>query len=257
VILLWGGITLVFYSLAGTKLPNYILPVYPIAAIGVARLQTAFLDGAPDAGRLMRWAAGLLPVVSALFIAGLIAYGRIKFPAEAAALRAPLAAVMSLFAGGPLIAWLLYLAGRPRAALAGLMLINVVVVVVLVHATLPAIEAYRPIPRVGRLLGRTAPPDVTLAAVRMRPTPSVRYYARRPVVWIDSPEDLVRARCRYPRLLVVATDQDYREWVGPALGGEIAEQGQADGYRILSLRERSSPCPDAPSLPAPPGGTGR
>lgn len=257
VVLLWCGITIVFYSLAGTKLPNYILPVYPLAAIGVAHLWVAVLEASPEAQRLMRWSAGVLPLVSALFLAGLIVYGRVKFPAEAAALRTPLMVAMSIFAGGPLVAWVLYLVGRPRATLAALMLISVVVVLVLVHATLPAIEAYRPIPRVGRLLQRTAPPGVTLAAVRMRPTPSVRFYARQPVVWIDDPEDLARARCRYARLLLVASERDYEQWVGPALGSSIGEQGRADGYRMLVLKERVGPCPDAPPLPGPPGGTGR
>ncbi len=259
VILLWCGITLVFYSLAGTKLPNYILPVYPLIAIGIAHHWITFLDDpSSEARRLMRWSAGLLPLVSGLFVAGLIVYGRIKFPSEAAALRVPLAVIVSIFAGGPFLAWILYLTGRPRATLGALMLINVVVILVLVHATLPAIEAYRPIPRIGRLLRRTAEPDVTLAAVRMRPTPSVRFYAGRPVIWIDDAEDLAQAQCRHARLLIVASEGDYRGWVEAAVGSNIRQQGPADGYRILVLKERQpGPCPGAPHLPGQPGGTRR
>jgi 4-amino-4-deoxy-L-arabinose transferase-like glycosyltransferase len=258
VILLWCGITLVFYSLAGTKLPNYILPIYPVIAIGIARLWVAFLDEASEeARRLMRWSAGLLPLVSALFVAALIIYGYIKFPAEAAALRTPLVVIVSIFAGGPLIARILYLTGRPRATLAALMLISVVAVVILVHASIPAVEAYRPVPRIGRLLHQTLEPDVALAAVEMRKTPSIRYYARRAVIWVDDAEGLAEARCRHERLVVVVRDAEYRGWVAEALGSSVARQGQTDGYRILVLRERAAPCPNVPNRPGQPSGTGR
>src|SRR3990170_2874919 len=45
-----------FYSIAGTKLPNYVLPVYPIAAIAAARLWRGGLwDDDAEAGPLLRW----------------------------------------------------------------------------------------------------------------------------------------------------------------------------------------------------------
>jgi len=56
---IWILVYLAFFSLSGTKLPNYILPIYPAAAIMTAR----FLD---------EWRRGLLPVPS-LVIQGSLA----------------------------------------------------------------------------------------------------------------------------------------------------------------------------------------
>jgi 4-amino-4-deoxy-L-arabinose transferase-like glycosyltransferase len=65
-VVLWCGIVFVFYSLARTKLPNYVLPIYPLAAVGVAALWDALLAG--EASLRPRWLT-----VSAVFLAVLVA----------------------------------------------------------------------------------------------------------------------------------------------------------------------------------------
>jgi 4-amino-4-deoxy-L-arabinose transferase-like glycosyltransferase len=70
---LWCMITLVFYSLAGTKIPNYILPVYPFAAIGVAALWDAALE-APGVGRGLGVSLVLLIALLGALVAGLARY---------------------------------------------------------------------------------------------------------------------------------------------------------------------------------------
>ncbi|HEV2946270.1 MAG TPA: glycosyltransferase family 39 protein, partial [Gemmataceae bacterium] len=64
----WMIVYLVFFSLAGTKLPNYILPIYPAAAILTAR----FLD---------EWRRGMTKVPNWIVYAGLAGIGFIGLTA--------------------------------------------------------------------------------------------------------------------------------------------------------------------------------
>src|SRR5262249_23088135 len=65
----WIIVYLVFFSLSGTKLPNYILPIYPAAAIWTAR----FLD---------EWRRGLISVPNWTIHAGLVSVGLIGIVAS-------------------------------------------------------------------------------------------------------------------------------------------------------------------------------
>ena len=63
-LLLWSGFTFVFFSLSGSKLASYILPMFPALALIIAvRLTTI-------SGRTLAWQLALLPVIA---LAGLFA----------------------------------------------------------------------------------------------------------------------------------------------------------------------------------------
>ncbi|MDQ7840195.1 MAG: glycosyltransferase family 39 protein [bacterium] len=235
VILLWCGITLLFYSLAGTKLPNYILPVYPLLAIGIARLWEEQTAG------LMRMATGLLAATAAAFVAAIALYGWIKFPAEMLDLRVPLAAAAAVFAAGPLLAAGLLLIRRPPPALAALLLTPVVAVPVLVHLTLPAMERYRPLPRIARAIAQEARPSDAVAAVAMNTSASLGFYSGRHIIWVESPDDLVGAICRHRRLFVVVPPHQPSWWTPTSLPAGARLQGEDRGYRIF-LKEGPGPC---------------
>ena len=249
VILLWSGMTVAFYSLAGTKLPNYVLPAYPLLAIGIAHLWVDLLAGeSRDAPVLVRWGVGLQLVVLALFVAGIFGYVRSVHPVETAALRPVFVVIALVFTAGPLVALGAYLARRPAVAFAALLGTVVAVAPVLVHYALPAIEAYRPVPRIARSLRGMMRPGDALAAVRMNLSASLIYYAERPVIWIESREEFAEALCRHDRLFLVVPEQQYDAWVAAALPDRVRQQGEEGGYRIL-LKDGPTPCVGA--RPAP------
>ena len=107
VVLLWCGVVVIFYSLAGTKLPNYVLPVYPVLAIGIAHAWRVLASADRDAAPVRRLAGWLLPIPSAIFIAAVIVYGRFKYPVESGSVWTPVAAFVAVFAAGPIVAWAL------------------------------------------------------------------------------------------------------------------------------------------------------
>lgn len=245
VILLWVGITVVFYSIAGTKLPNYLLPVYPLIAIGVARLALDALDRrTADAPRLMRWAFGLLLVGLAVFISTALVFGRVEYPAQLATLRSAVALIVAIFIAGSIASLAAYVLGRPALAVGALVATVVVALPVLVHHTLPAVEAQRPLPRVARVLAGRMRPGDALGAVRMHTNASLMYYARHPVLWIETPHQLGQALCRHDRIFLVVPEAHYRAWVEPLLPAAVVERARDGDYRILAKADRT-PCAGA------------
>jgi 4-amino-4-deoxy-L-arabinose transferase-like glycosyltransferase len=75
-LLTWAGVYLVFFSLASTKLPNYVLPIYPAVALLVARFLHRWRTGEAE---VPSWALGLgvgcLALVGVGVVAGLSVAG--------------------------------------------------------------------------------------------------------------------------------------------------------------------------------------
>lgn len=241
-ILSWIGVTVLIYSLAGTKLPNYVLPVYPLVAIGIARLSLEGLDGASaDAPRLLRGAFALMLVGVGLALSGVAAFGFVEYPSAVSALRTALGLVAAVFLAGPVTAMVLHRLGRTAAALGALIAMMAIAVPVLVHHTLPAVETLRPIPRLARTLREQMLPGDSLVAVRQPLAASLIYYTQRQVIWIDEPSELSAAICRHARLFLFIPESAYREWVAPMLPPAARLQGEDGGYRIV-LKDEPGPC---------------
>ena len=102
--LVWIAITFVMFSASTTKVANYILPVYPFLAMGIARLCRDALEGLPEAARLVRWAFGLMFVWVAAFMATAAIVGLVRYPLEVEALRNPLLVAAGVLAIGPVAA---------------------------------------------------------------------------------------------------------------------------------------------------------
>jgi 4-amino-4-deoxy-L-arabinose transferase-like glycosyltransferase len=79
----WAGVFVGFFSLARTKLPNYVLPCYPALAL----LSACLIDCVPwdvkdVAGRRYRWAVGSLAVVGLGLVVGLSVTAALILPGE-------------------------------------------------------------------------------------------------------------------------------------------------------------------------------
>jgi len=69
----WFGVWLVFFSLAGTKLPNYILPAFPAFAILTGRFLARWIEGEVQLSRAwMATAFGVVVAVGLAISAGLV-----------------------------------------------------------------------------------------------------------------------------------------------------------------------------------------
>ncbi|MBS0205915.1 MAG: glycosyltransferase family 39 protein [Planctomycetes bacterium] len=79
----WTGVWFVFFSLARTKLPNYVLPMYPALALIVARYLYDWKQSAPDVGLISyRLSCQTLGAIGILMMIGLGITMSILLPGE-------------------------------------------------------------------------------------------------------------------------------------------------------------------------------
>ncbi|MBI2246597.1 MAG: glycosyltransferase family 39 protein [Armatimonadetes bacterium] len=212
-VLVWCAVTVGFYTMAGTKLPNYVLPVYPLAALGIGSLWDRFLSGEPRAGAYVRLAfAG---TVLALLIGAweVTTFAQIKYPEQWATLQRHLfalaAGMLALFA----VAVVVYVLRRPVAAFAGLAAVTVTLAAVVVTATLPLVEAHRPVKRVAAIVAAELRPGEPLVAAGISDQQTLLYYADRRVIWLNSPYELLTIVCYQRRALIVTRPSMVKSWI--------------------------------------------
>lgn len=220
-LLLWIGITVVFYSSVGTKLPNYVLPVFPAAALATARLWTSALSAEdPLAGSLLRWGM-LLLIVSVIGAAALVGqFGRSLHPQEYALLRPHVLTLGVLPAVGTGAAVALFL-WRRAAALVALVLTMTVTLGTAVLVSLPQVEAFRPMKPVALLVRRQLDPGDRVVAVEVPHRVALLYYVGSPVSWTEGVAQTRRAICGSAGAFVVTSQPVYDHWLRAALGDTL------------------------------------
>jgi len=247
-VLLWVAVTLAFYTAAGTKLPNYILPVYPALALGIGALWDAAIAGDRPARRLLGWSLGGTVIALGLFAAELVVFSRMKYPGYLAALQQHLVAVGAVLLGWLLLAVLAYAAGRPRLGFIVLAGSTWVLAAFLVFQTLPLVDARRSIRPVAAAVRAGLTPGVPLVGFRISDQQTLLFYTDHPVHWLDEIPGIVTVACRSSRMIVVGRPDELRE-VQPVLTrlGTMTTVITADDLQAIELR-RGRACQ---SLPAP------
>lgn len=212
-VLVWCAVTVGFYTMAGTKLPNYVLPVYPLAALGIGSLWDRYLAGERRAGAYVRLAfAG---TVLALLIGAweVTTFAQIKYPAQWATLQRHLLALAAGLFVILAVAVVLYVLRRPMAAFAGLATITVTLAAVIVTATLPLVEAHRPVKHMAAIVAEELRPGEPLVAAGISAQQTLLYYADLRVTWVNSPYELLTVVCYQRRALIVTRPSMVKSWI--------------------------------------------
>jgi 4-amino-4-deoxy-L-arabinose transferase-like glycosyltransferase len=193
-LLCWFGAYLLFFSLVSTKLPNYVLPLYPALAILTARFLVRWREG--DL-LLPRWfmpaAVGIVALIGVLVGAGmLVAGGSIPVLPSSARIFPALSkwSILGLvpLAGAGLMAW--FLRKQDRRGFVTAAAATSAVFVGLVAAFPPgAFDHYKAPEALVRDSGVSDPArDLRLAACDWF-QPSLVFYARREVAKIHGPDE--------------------------------------------------------------------
>ncbi len=185
-LLVWFGLYFVFFSCAGTKLPNYILPAYPAVALLVGHLLERWRSGLVDLPAwLVRTALACLALGGVAVTVALLAAGGM-IPVQALRGRvfpealawAPLGAVL---VGGAVVAALLFERGARGGVLGAVAVTAVLFAAPLVGWGLAAIDPHK----ASRGLVASLPPDQQRRDLRLAAwdwfQPSVVFYSRREV----------------------------------------------------------------------------
>lgn len=237
----WVVAVLVLFSLFQSRLPHYVAPLFPAAALLLA---AAWPDVVPGVAR------GLLAGLGILIGGGLMAaaamgpaIGRLLAPAYPAA---PGAALPS----GVVAVAALALAASGTAALRdgtrlfrALAVVTTALIAVGLHVVLPAFSVEFVAPA-GELVRRTRPAlrpcDALVALGPYRP--SLVFYARRPVTFVG-PRDrdrLAGIETEPGRLFLVAPRAAIDQ-LPPALAG-LVELDARGGYVLLASPPEDAPC---------------
>ncbi len=222
-LLLWVATVFGFFTLAGTKLPNYIAPAFPAMAILVA----GWWDRKMENGNAMtirsdRLTFGLLGLLTVMFAAALLSvprgieWARMNYATQAPFLTQPieLGSVLMILAFilliGAMTFHTLYQLTRRGSAFMVLVLTMGIVVFVLLFEFAPLVSGYiqMPLRDLARQTGGWIHPEEPLVLFGLK-KPSVLFYARRGAIIFKSNqvENLRAFLSANPRAVVLSPIQ--------------------------------------------------
>lgn len=211
--LLWVAVTFLFYSAAGTKLPNYVLPIYPLAAVAVAAAWDTALRG-QDRGRGIDLSFGLLLVLIVGLFAGIEGYLLGTFPDPYRAVGHTLLVPAGVFVAGALFAVLLAARRRTLAALVTVCVAMAAAWTAVLTWVMPVVEGYKPMKPLALAIKKDLQPDDRIVGYRMDILSSLIYYTDHHVDWVNRPDDLHAALCAPGRVFLVITRPDLESLQG-------------------------------------------
>jgi 4-amino-4-deoxy-L-arabinose transferase-like glycosyltransferase len=197
----WAGVWVAFFTLARTKLPNYVLPCYPALALltGWLLAQERWLTaGGPERGVV--WALGSLTVAGLLLAAGAVVASRFVLPGEASL---GLVGVVPA-AGGVLSLWLLWRA-REGLARCGLAVTAVLLAIVLFGWAAPRISRHQDGAFAAAVVKQHTP-RARIATFRYS-APSLVYYAQTRIATCWRVKDVVGFLSQPSACLVTTSDR--------------------------------------------------
>jgi 4-amino-4-deoxy-L-arabinose transferase-like glycosyltransferase len=218
---LWVGVVFGFFTLAGTKLPNYIAPAFPAMAILVAGWWDRKMEKENTVTtRGDRFTFGLLGLLTVVFAAVLltvpkgIEWARMKYGASAPFLAQPielggvLMILSSILLIGATTFHALYRLTSRRMGFMVLVLMMGSFVFVLLFELVPSVSGYiqMPLRDLARQTGGWIHPDEPLILFGLK-KPSILFYARRGATLIKSnQEEILREFLTADRRAVVLSD---------------------------------------------------
>jgi 4-amino-4-deoxy-L-arabinose transferase-like glycosyltransferase len=194
-LLLWAGVYLVFFTIAATKLPNYILPTYPAFAVMTARALRRWQAGElPLPWWLVPAGIATLPVVGIVTAAGLVIAGGV-LPLEVLKGNAipgletwAFIGVIPVLGG---VAGLLWRRTAPGRALAAVSVSAMAYLATTIAAPVRVIDARKAPKELAAAAGLDRPAEEIRIASLDYQQPSLVFYARREVKVLRSPAEAI------------------------------------------------------------------
>ena len=207
----WAGVWFVFFSFASTKLPNYVLPMYPALALISARyLHDWQLAPVGHGAVSFRHCCRVLGVIGVLMMVGIPIAMSILMPGEEWLL---------LIGAIPLIgAALAFVASqreqRPRAI--RILSVSAVALTVLMLGIAPTrVSPHQDSPNLTDAARRAAgTSDIELATIDYF-SPNLVFYAGHPVQFLGQPNDVVKFFEEHPRGFVITRSDKLKRLTEP------------------------------------------
>ncbi|PIS31802.1 hypothetical protein COT42_00205 [Candidatus Saganbacteria bacterium CG08_land_8_20_14_0_20_45_16] len=174
------------FSIAKTKLPNYILPIYPFLAIMVGKLWVDFQKSERHAMLISN--IGLAIVVALVFIAAAIA-GR-QYSGSYEALMPQLQLLGTIIACGSLVSILFFIFKKYQLSFVTLPIMVFVMTAILTTQTLPAVEEYKGTKELAQRVSEVVGASL-IAAYNVGNRPGIVFYNSKPIIYLETEKELV------------------------------------------------------------------
>jgi 4-amino-4-deoxy-L-arabinose transferase-like glycosyltransferase len=226
----WAAAIFVFFSLSGSKLPGYIVPIFPALAI-LAAVALDKLDA-------RRWNRQLL-VAAGLMLLGMLAsplLGRVGFDTTPNALYRAyvpwVAAACALAAAGGLVAYRLSRSGQSLWSVAtyALAMFCAITVALLGHEIFGRSSSGVDI---AAKMQAVLAPDMPIYSVRMLDH-TVPFYLGRTTIMVESPDELDFGTRQEPQKWLPTLDAFVKEWSAPRRALALMSH---DTYDVLRSKD--------------------
>ncbi len=237
--LTWFLCVFAIFSLSQTKIPHYVLPAYPAAAM----LTGLFVDRLADSPRESPWWWRLpmsLVAVAALATAGILFWSLPVLMPSASAV--PRLLVPLILGGGALVVaaavWRSSLVPATSALAITLSLTFATIGAVFVPST---IERFKPMPALAHEAARRARPEERIGLLGRYGASSLIYYSRHNVQWLLDDDAAVAFLSDPANTVAVMPASDFAR-VGPRLTSSIRVVASAEEFnvRLSRLIERQA-----------------
>lgn len=247
-LLIWVGFVFLFFSLATTKLPNYIAPLFPAASLLVALWWDRGLSESPKGNRGLGLSVVLLLVLVVVLSAVLAAtpffidWARSRYATVAPYLSgpvdlgtAPVLLSLPLMAG----AFIFFFAVRRRRLLAGIMILVLMMgafsFILLTHVV-PAVSGYVQVPlkNLAVAADEQLNPEGRLVVYGIK-KPSILFNARRKVVQIKSgAQDQLKEELEKPGRVAVISKASLMDALKALPPQSLSAFDQRGGYVLAT-----------------------
>jgi 4-amino-4-deoxy-L-arabinose transferase-like glycosyltransferase len=233
--LVWSAFIFVFFSASGSKLPSYILPIFPALALAIGWQLTLLPER-----MLLRLTAPLVVVMGLLALAAFFAYPTIA--ARLADAEQPLATLLAYgpwievafviaFAGGIAAWWWLARGERTRAVLA-MALASLAWTQIVLTGYDELAESRSAAPIVERASAARGPlrADLPFYSVRMYDQ-TLPYYLGRTVIPVDHPDELAMGLASEPAKAIATVAEWRTRWEAADEAYAIMQPDEYDRLR--------------------------
>ena len=215
--LVWAAVPFVFFSLARTKLPNYIALEFPALAVLVA----LYIDDAVSRARSRSivWSTAAVPATIVLLAIAIVMFSRDnRLTGDLHGAATIVSYIGAVIVAGSLLAFTMLSIQSARAlapyALAASMVAAVGLIALL---ALPAAEQFKPIPHLAQIIERDRRPGDAIAIGEVAGGNALVFYTSPGVYTLRAPYGPGSILCSAPRTWLVAA----RNSATPAFGREV------------------------------------
>jgi len=182
----------IVFSIAKTKLPNYVLPLYPFLAITVGKLWNDFLDSDQQRMRKgMAIANILLAVVVVLLIIGFAILGASNYSGPYQQEIPKLLLLAGILIAGSLISIFSFFLRKYKVSFYAIPIMVFIIAFVLTIQTLPTVEKYKGTKELGEKVSQVIKKEEIIAAYNVGNRPGVVFYNSKPIVFLESEKEVI------------------------------------------------------------------